>query len=120
MLCVFGEAVISIETRRFSTVVKAFLERHPKAIARLDRKIQHDGPSLWCTNAKLQAAIDFTLVDDGAELLRFHDGPTNMWAAEAMMPLVQALVEKKVLRIGRLAPEKPGLLSRLFRRAKDP
>jgi hypothetical protein len=111
--------VISIKTTRFSTVVKAFLERHPKAIARLDRKIQHDDASLWCTNANLQAAKDFTLVDDGAKLLGFHDGPTNMLAAEEMMPLVQTLAEKKVLRLRRPAPRKPGLLSRLFRRARD-
>ncbi|WP_056914137.1 hypothetical protein [Pelomonas sp. Root662] len=90
--------MISIETTRYSTVVAAFAERYPLAIALLDKRAQARPISQWCTNAKLLGAINFSLRDGKAELLGFHDGPRNMWASADALALVEELAAKHVLR----------------------
>ena len=87
--------MLTIETTRFSATVMAFIKRYPSAIAKLAKRIPTGD---WCTNAKLETAIDFSLTDNGTELLGFHDGPCNMWAADEALSLVQELAKQHILR----------------------
>jgi hypothetical protein len=90
--------MITIETTRFSAVVRAFVEQFPSAVVKLDRKTPLGDLASWCTNTKLEAAINFSLVNNGNEILGFHDGPWNMWADDEVLPFVKTLAEKKLLR----------------------
>ena len=90
--------MLTIETTRFSAVVKAFVGQFPAAEVKLDGKIQSGPLESWCTNEKLKAAINLSLVNNGNEILGFHDGPRNMWASKDVLPLVTTLAEEKVLR----------------------
>lgn len=90
--------MLTLETTRFSAVVKAFVEQFPAAEVKLDGKIPSGPLESWCTNKKLKAAINLSLVNNRIEILGFHDGPWNMWASDEALPLVKTLAEKKVLR----------------------
>jgi len=111
-----GQTVITIDTTRFSLVVAAFVNRYPTAVALLDRKPQREDVSKWCTNAALQAAIDFSLREGEEELLGFHDGPSNMWASDAALSLVQELAAQHALRFKSVQQEPQGFLARLLGR----
>ena len=90
--------MLTIVTTRFSAVVKAFIEQFPTAVVRLDGQTPTDPLDVWCTNQKLKVAINFSLVDNGKEILGFHDGPQNMWASNIATSLVKSLADKKLLR----------------------
>ena len=90
--------MLTIETKRFSAVVMAFVERYPAAVAKLNKRPVDTPVAEWCTNAYLKAAIDFSLRSGNVELPGFHDGPTNMWASDEALPLVEELASRKVLR----------------------
>ena len=103
-----------IETTRYAEVVRAFAAAFPNAVAQLDRKTPAGGISKWCTNANLKATNNFSLIHNGIEVLGFHDGPQNMWASDETLHLLNELAARKVLRLGRPAPKRVGLLQRLF------
>jgi hypothetical protein len=90
--------MLTIETTRYSAVIKAFIERYPAAVVSINKKIETRPAELWCTNATLKSAIDFSLVDGEKELLGFHDGPDNMWVSDDVLPFLKELSEKKILR----------------------
>lgn len=92
--------MIAIETSRYSEVIKAFIEKFPSAEAKLDGERPTGEPASWCTNARLKATIEFSLVDQGKEILGFRNGPWNMTAADEALPLLQALAEMKILQLG--------------------
>jgi hypothetical protein len=108
--------MITIETTRFSLVVTAFVYRYPTAIVLIDRKPHCDDVSHWCTNAILQAAIEFSLREGEEALLGFHDGPSNMWASDAALFLVQELATQHVLRYTIAQSRPQGVLARLLGR----
>ena len=107
--------MITIDTRRFSAVVAAFVAAYPTARAYLDRRALEGPMENWCTNATLKAAIDFSLRLEHTELLGFHDGPSNMWAADEALPLVDSLAKQRLLRFS-VSRSKPGFFARLFGR----
>jgi hypothetical protein len=107
----FDVAVITIDTTRFSAVVSEFLRRYPNAVAKLDKVPQTAALGEWCTNARLAAAIDFSLVEGSEEILGFHDGPRNMWATDSTLPLVESLAERKLLRFRVARPRVRGFFS---------
>lgn len=111
--------IVSIDTTRYSAVVAAFVTRYPDAIAKLDKRTPVGAVSQWCTNKSLRCAIDFSLRQGSIELLGFHDGPSNMWAAVEALDLIEELAAKKMLRFKVSAPRQPqssqpSLLARLF------
>src|SRR5262245_15351545 len=105
-------ALASIKTTRYSTVVAAFVDRFPGAVATLDKKVQSGSTSAWCTNAALRSARNFTLRLGDDELLGFHDGPQNMWASTDTLALVQELADSHVLRFTVDPVRPPSLLRR--------
>jgi hypothetical protein len=108
--------MFTIDTTRYSTVVAAFVERYPEAVAKLDKHTQTDPISRWCTNAALLGAINFSLYQGNRELLAFHDGPRNMWASTEALALVEELAANHVLRFTVATPRPPSLLARLLGR----
>lgn len=106
--------MVTIDTTRFSTVIAAFVERYPDAVAKLDKRKQASSVGQWCTNVALLRAINFSLTRGGVELLGFHDGPRNMWASIETLPLVEELAAQRVLRFKVAEVASPSLLSRLF------
>lgn len=106
--------MVTIDTTRFSTVVAAFLERYPDAVAKLDKRTQASPIGQWCTNAALLRAINFSLSRGRVELLGFHDGPRNMWAAIETLPLVEELAAQRVLRFKVAEARSSSLFLRLF------
>lgn len=104
----------TIYTTRYSKVIAAFIERYPQAEIRLDKRQPGGALVSWCTNRVLLKAIDFSLLQGKVELLGFHDGPTNMWAASEALPLIEELAAKKLLRYTVEQPKQPTLLSRLL------
>ncbi len=106
--------MVTIETTRFSTVVAAFVERYPDAVAKLDKRTQTSSVGQWCTNAVLLRAINFSLRRGRNELLGFHDGPRNMWASSETLALVDELAAKRVLRFSVAEARSPSWLSRLL------
>lgn len=111
--------MLTIETRRYSAVVEAFVERYPSAIPELNKRPVQTATNQWCTNATLKAAIDFSLKNGTVEILGFHDGPNNMWASDDALPLVEELAERKVLRYSVARFRAPGFFERLFGRRSD-
>lgn len=107
--------VIGIETRRYSNVVRAFLDRYPDAIVRINRKIEKRPTDEWCTNEELKETIDFSLSLGNRDILSFHDHPNQLIASEDQTELVQELEGKKILRI-RMLGEAPTLTQKLFGR----
>ena len=93
-----GFKMINIETTRYSATVRAFVEEYPSAVSRLDNCVMHESPDIWCVNSKLKSALDYSLTENNATLLAFHDGPRNMWASMGTLPLVQSLADQKLLR----------------------
>ena len=108
--------MLNIDTTRYSTVIKAFMDRYPEAIARLDKHSQTGPVGQWCTNASLLSAINFSLRLDNTELLGFHDGPRNMWASADTLTLVEELAVRRVLRFQVAVVRPPSMFSRLFSR----
>jgi hypothetical protein len=106
--------VITIETTRYSAVVRAFVESFPAATAKLNRAPVHAGIDEWCTNSNLQGARDFSLMDGDEEVLGFHDDPKDMWASDKALALVNELAGKKVLRFIVTEPKPRGLFARIF------
>jgi len=104
---------IGIETTRYSSVVRAFLDRHPDAVARLDRETVSTDLEKWCTNSRLMSLRDFNLTVRDEEILSFHDHPDELLAAESQLALVKELAKQKVLRF-RILHEKQSLLKRLL------
>lgn len=108
--------MITIETTRYSAVVRAFAESFPNAVIKLNRKVVEENLDDWCTNSRLQAAQDFSLMEGKEEILGFHDNPRDMWAVDKALPLVKDLSNKKVLRFTVSEPSPRGLLAKIFRR----
>jgi hypothetical protein len=104
----------SIHTTRYSKVVRAFVERYPDAEVTLDKKQILVGEALWCKNAVLLNAIDFSICRGNVELLSFHDGPQNMWAHTETLPLVKELAAQKILRYTEQPTNAPAMITRLF------
>lgn len=106
--------MLTINTTRFSAVVGALLDAYPGAVVVIDRTTQSGAPFDWCTNARLTAANNFSLLSNGVEYLGFHDGPRNMWASDSALRLVERLSTEKALRFTQSAPRPARLIERLF------
>jgi hypothetical protein len=106
---------IGIDTRRYSTVIKAFLAKYPNAIVYLNKKRETRPTSEWCTNGTLTSIIDFSLSLNDHVILSFHDHPSDLIAPEDQLGFVQELEVRKVLRY-RMMKEAPSLIQRLFGR----
>ncbi len=90
--------MLTIETTRYSAVIKAFVEFYPSAVVKINHKIPSGDAALWCTNKTFKSVIDFSLTVDGKTILSFHDKPSDMWADDEALPLVKMLAEQKFLR----------------------
>jgi hypothetical protein len=107
-------SLITIETTRYSVVVRKFLEHYPGEV-KLDRAPVQEPSQTWCVNRRLQAAINFSLQHGGIEVLGFHDGPSNMWAHQSALPFVQQLAQEHLLRYS-VSPSAPPSSPSPFRR----
>ena len=106
--------IVTIDTTRCSTVIAAFTERYPDAIAVLDQRVQTGATSEWCTTDTLLDIANFSLRDGVHEVLVFKGSPQNLWASFEALELVEELAEKKILGFKVEAPQPPSLLSRLL------
>lgn len=89
---------IWIDTTRYSKVVRAFLDRYPSAVARLNKRSADGPPTEWCTNRVLKPLRDFSLSAGDRVVLSFHDTPRDLWAPEDQLDLVQQLEGQKICR----------------------
>lgn len=107
--------MLSIETRRYSVVVCAFLEHYPDAEATLNGRLMSRNDAAWCTNSALKHARDLSISVGSLEIMGFHDGPWEMWASSDALELVANLAEKKLLRYRRLqVSDRRGCVELLF------
>jgi hypothetical protein len=104
---------IGIDTTRYSKVVRAFLNRYPHAVVRLDNLETSTSPDEWCTNRKLKSLRDFSLAIGDQVILSFHDHPDELMAAEEQLEFVQELRSQKLIRFSILREGK-SLLQRLM------
>ena len=95
---------ISIETKRYSTLVKRILEEYSHDVV---IKIDHTQfsesyiPQLlsnWCTNKSIKSTKYFVLKQQGEELFWFFDHPDNMCAAVSVLPFIKRLADEKIVR----------------------
>jgi hypothetical protein len=109
---------ILIKTTRFSTVIRAFVEKYPDAEVRLDRKLDSRPLAEWCTRKTLTSLVDFSLAVNDRNVLAFHDDSRELHAPYDQLSFVEELAEKKMLRFEVVEYEKrkPGLWARLFSR----
>lgn len=89
--------MLTIETTRYSAVVKAILEQYPDAEVKLDGKPVTSDQGTWCTNAKLKETYHFFIEDNGKAIFGFWDGPEDMWADDEILPFIQTLADQKLL-----------------------
>jgi len=89
---------IWINTARYSEVVRAFLDRYPGAIVRMDGRELTSGPDEWCVNRKIKSLRDFSMTDGGRVVLSFHDDPADLFAPEDQIDLVEELARRQLLR----------------------
>jgi hypothetical protein len=95
---------ISIETTRYSTLMKRIFEEYNENIEiHIDgsRYTEKDIPKLlewWCNNKTIKATVDFTLSRDGVRIFSFHDSPDDFWAAISERLFVEQLAKEKIIR----------------------
>ena len=111
--------IISMRTARTSAVVKAFIEKYPNAVVKLNGKIATRPMDEWCTKKSLASLIDFSLSLDGKDILRFHDDSRELWAPFNQSYFVDELklkwmVRYEVLSYGEPKSRKPNFFGRFF------
>ena len=89
--------MLTLETTRYSAVIKAFMAHYPLAVVTINHKPPEGDIETWCTNSTLKFARDFLLTVEGRIILAFHDGPIDMWAVDDALPLVEKLAAEKLL-----------------------
>jgi hypothetical protein len=95
---------ISIETKRYSTLVRRILEAYKHdVVIKIDNTQFSESyiPQLlssWCTNRSLESTNYFALMHKGDALFWFFDHPDNMCAAISVLPFIEKLAEEKIIR----------------------
>ena len=95
---------ISIETRRYSTLIKRIFEEYNKnVVINIDgaRYDENDIPKLlneWCTNNRIKSTLDFSLYKNGVLLFGFHDDPGDFYAAMSELEFIERLASEKIIR----------------------
>jgi len=107
---------IWLKTTRYSTVIRAFVERYPDAVVKLNRQLESRSPDEWCTKKILAGLIDFSLSANDNDILSFHDNSREMYVSIDQLPFVKELAAKKMVRyeISKVQKRKPGWLARIF------
>jgi len=90
--------LVAIDTKHYSKVVRAFLNRFPGALVRLDKKTVDSDLEEWCTNRNLKSLRDFSVSLGDREILSFHDAPDKMMASEDQLSFIEDLAAQKMLR----------------------
>jgi hypothetical protein len=95
---------ISIETKRYSTLVRKILEAFKHDIViKIDNTQFSESyiPQLlssWCTNRSLESTNYFALMHKGNTLFWFFDHPDNMCATISVLPFIKKLADEKIVR----------------------
>lgn len=93
-----GATLVFVETKRPSVVIRAFIERNPGSVVKLDWEYETRPLDEWCTSKALADAIDLAVSLEGREILSFHDEPTELFAPCDQLPIVEELASKTRLR----------------------
>lgn len=95
---------ISIETKRYSTLIKRILEEYcHDVVIKIDNTQFSESyiPQLlsnWCTKRSIESTNYFVLKHKGDDLFWFFDHPDNMCAAVSVMPFIERLADEKIVR----------------------
>jgi hypothetical protein len=106
---------IGIETTKYSVLIKAVLDRYSGAKVVINGLIESRHPDQWCTNRELQSIRNFLIIENGKEILSFHDHPRDLIAPLDSLPFVKELAARRLLRY-RLLDEYPKNRSNLLGR----
>lgn len=98
------DVVISIETRKYSTVIRRILLAY-----KLNSVVTINGDTYfgegidrmmdgWCTNRSITGTFIFEVTREGRPLFGFTDHPEELWAALSEEHYVRGLAEDRLLR----------------------
>ena len=96
--------IISIETKRYSTLIRRILTEYNKEVViKIDNTQFSESyiPQLlsnWCTNKSLESTDYFVLKHKSEALFWFFDHPDNMCAAISVLPFIKRLADEKIIR----------------------
>lgn len=96
--------LISIRTRRYSTLLKRIFEEYNKNVEIIIDGIRYtdkDIPELlewWCKNVIIKRTLNFTFNQNGVELFGFHDTPDEFYSAISERTFVERLAKEKIIR----------------------
>ena len=95
---------ISVETRRYSTLIKHIFEKYNKNVVIYINGIRYDEndiPKLlneWCTNDRIKSTSDFAVYRNDILLFGFHDHPSDFFAAVSELEFIEFLALEKIIR----------------------
>ncbi len=110
------DKIISIETTRFSELLKRILNLYNKNVQiRIDQKSFNEKDieyllNTWCTNKNIKSTVFFNLKQNDEELFGFFDHPYNFWADVSMLPFIEELANEKIIRFSILRQKKSKLI----------
>ncbi|MHC4654641.1 MAG: hypothetical protein ACYS91_06425 [Planctomycetota bacterium] len=109
--------LISIRTRRYSTLLKRIFEEYNKNVEIIIDGIKYtekDIPELlewWCKNVIIKRTLNFTFKQDGVTLFGFHDTPDEFYADISERTFVERLAKETIIRC-RIYPPAYGVFLR--------
>ncbi|WP_027710087.1 hypothetical protein [Zooshikella ganghwensis] len=105
---------LEINTTKYSTVIRAAMDAHPKAEVLINNVAATGSIEEWCTNKRLKEYINFSINVGGSELWSYHDHPANLLVVASELPLVEKLASSNLLRFKEAAfSEQKTLLQRI-------
>jgi len=117
---------IAIETRKYSTVIGAILDKYGgSAEIRINKTIINESEmeefrQAWCTNRSICQTRDFELRINGKPLYGFHDHPRELWADISEKQFLEEMRQKGFLKYRALEVAekvvKQGFIKRIIKR----
>jgi hypothetical protein len=116
--------LISIRTRRYSTLLKRIFEEYNKNVEIIIDGIKYtdkDIPELlewWCKNVIIKRTSDFIFTQDRVILFVFHDTPDEFYADISERAFIERLAREKIIRY-RIYPPAYGNFLRNKKKSKS-
>ena len=96
-----------VDTSRYSRVIRAVLEAHPKSEVLINGASAPEAIDDWCSNEKLKKYVNFSVTLEGRELWSYHDHPANLLVVLSEQRLLDRLASEGLLRFSPAEFKKP-------------